>query len=295
MFGYIFPDKPELKVKEYELFKAYYCGLCKAIGGNCGQVARFALNYDSSFLGMLLSSFKSSGETIRFEKCPASPFVKKPVVKQSEVLKYAADMNVLLAYHKLQDDFKDEKSVKSLMLMGIFNSAFRRSSKRNIEKEKKIRQRLDELAEIEKSGCRSVDEAAEPFARLTEELFLYEPLCDLEKNKRLLKWFGYNIGKWIYIIDAYDDVEKDIKNKNYNPILNQFCYNNEKVPEFRDRIRENIGFTLTYSLSEVGKAFELLDIKKNKDILENIIYGGMHNKTLQILNKRSCERNEKPL
>ena len=90
-------------------------------------------------------------------------------------------------------------------------------------------------------------------------------------------------------------MDNDIKKKNYNPILSQFCYNNEKVDDFKKRVKENVNFTLTYTLSEVGKALELLELKKNLSIIENIVYGGMYNKTLQILNKRSCEQNEKSL
>jgi hypothetical protein len=292
MFGYVFPDKPELKVKEFELFKAYYCGLCKSIGQSSGQAARFALNYDSSFLGLLLSSFRSQAEDIRFEKCIANPFVKRPVVRESTALSYASDINVILAYYKLEDDFKDEKSIKSLGGMGLFHSAFKKSLKRYPEKGKLVKMRLDELSNLEKCVCSSIDEAAEPFARLTEEIFAYG---EADGDVKQLRWFGYNIGKWIYILDAYDDLEKDLNNKNYNPILNQFCYNNEKITDFKGRIRENISFTLTYTLSEAGKAFELLDLKKNREILENIIYGGMYNKTLQILNKRSCVKNAKSL
>jgi len=295
MFGYIFPDKPELKVKEYELFKAYYCGLCKSIGSQCGQLERFILNYDSSFLGLFLSSFKSSPEVIEFEGCIVNPLKKKPVVKESDALNYAADMNVILAYYKLKDDYEDDRSKKALALMGVFHSAFKNASRRNPQKAEVIQKWLKTLSEIESRGTSSIDEASEPFAKLTEEIFLYEPLCTSQDVEKILRWFGYNIGKWIYLIDAYDDIEKDIEHKNFNPILNEFCYNNEKVEEFKERIVGNINFTLTYTLSQVGKAFELLDIVKNKEILRNIIYGGMYNKTLQIIGKRSCGRNERSL
>jgi hypothetical protein len=295
MFGYVFPDKPELKIKEFELFKAYYCGLCKSIGDNCGQVGRFALNYDSSFLGMLLSSFNEGPEVIKLEKCIVNPFVKKPVVKKSSTLSYAGDMNIILAYYKLQDDFNDEKSIKSIAGMGALSLPFKKALKRNPEKGGIIKKRLDELTGLEKSGCKSIDEAAEPFARLTEELFVYSPVCNTERREKMLRWFGYNIGKWIYILDAYDDIERDIKDKGFNPIINQFGYNGGNAADFKKGIRENIGFTLTYTLSQVGKAYELLEVSKNGGIIENIIFGGMYNKTLQILDKRSCLKDEKPL
>lgn len=300
MFGYIFPDKPELKIKEFELFRAYYCGLCKSIGSSCGQAGRLALNYDSSFLGLFLSSFNSEGEDIRFEKCPASPIIKKPVVKNSAALSYAADMNILLAYYKFNDDFKDDRSVKGLLSMGIFYRSFRKAASRNPEKNMIIKERLDELSRIENGGCTladgpasinppaSIDAAAEPFARLTEEIFAYGPLCSAPGREKTLRWFGYNIGKWIYILDAYDDIEKDIKGKKFNPLLGQFCYNNEKTADFKDRIKDNIKFTLTYTLSEAGKAYELMGIKKNSEIIENIIYGGMYNRTLQIIDGKGA-------
>jgi hypothetical protein len=295
MFGYVVPDKPEMKIKEFELFKAYYCGLCKSIGESCGQIARFALNYDCSFLGMLLSSFRDCPEVIKMENCIESPFRKKHIIRESEILDYAADINIMLAYYKLDDDFRDDKSVKSAAFMGMLGTAFKKAIARNPAKGKIIKERLNELSKIESSDCSSIDEAAEPFAKLTEEIFVYEPICSTGNREKLIRWFGYNIGKWIYTIDGFDDIEKDIKNKSFNPILRQFCYNDEKADEFKNRISENIKFMLVYTLSEAGKAFDLLDIKKNGPILENIIYGGMYNKTLQILNKRSCIKNEKSL
>lgn len=295
MFGYIFPDKPELKVKEFELFKAYYCGLCKAIGQCSGQLGRFVLNYDSSFLGMFLSSFNEGPEDIKIENCIAHPLARKPMIRGSSILKYAADINIILAYYKLEDDYRDEKSIKSLSLMGMLSSAYKKSILRNRDKGMLIKKRLDELSELEKSSCKSIDQSAEPFSKLTEEIFAYGPICENKNTERLLRWFGYNIGKWIYILDAYDDIEKDIKNQNFNPILNQFCYNNGEAIDFKDNVKENIMFTLTYTLGEASKAYELLDIRKNKEIIENIIYGGMYNKTVQILNKRSCKKDEKPL
>jgi hypothetical protein len=285
MFGYVFPDKPEMKIKEFELFRAYYCGLCKSIGRNCGQVSRFTLNYDCSFLSIVLSSLKGDPESIKPEKCIAHPLNKRLMVGESNVLEYVSYINIMLSYYKLLDDYNDEGSIKHKGLMIPLKPAFKKALKQYPKKGDVITKRLDELSAIEKSGCKSIDEAADPFAKLTGDMFMYEPLCTDENTKKALSWFGYNIGKWIYIIDAYDDIEKDIKNKSFNPILLSFCYNNEKAIDFKNKVKDNIKFTLTYTLSEVGKAFELLEIKKNREIIENIVYGGMYKKTLQIINK----------
>lgn len=283
MFGYIFPDKPELKIKEFEVFRAYYCGLCKAIGQDMGQVSRWALNYDSSFLGMFLSSFKDEGEIIERERCAAHPLSKRFVVQKTPILQYASDMNVILAYYKLRDDWKDNKSIKALGLSDMLYRGFKKAKSRSFDKAEVIKKRLDELSSIEKQNCMSIDMAAEPFARLTEELFAYEPLYVPGNNEEKLRWFGYNIGKWIYLIDAYNDIEDDVRKGNYNPLLAQFEYDGADISEFKKSIKENINFTLTYTLSEAGRAFETMEIKKNKSIIENIIYGGMYKKTIQII------------
>ncbi|HBM80083.1 MAG: DUF5685 family protein [Clostridiales bacterium] len=297
MFGYIFPDKGELKVKEYELFKAYYCGLCKCIGRECGQAARLALNYDSAFLGMFLSSFREEREDIKFQNCAVHPFLKKPVIGESKAIKYASNIDIILTYRKLTDDLRDGHPVRSSVPMALFYSAYKKSSKAVPVKAKIIKEKLDELSVIEKQRCDSIDKAAEPFARLTEEIFAYPPLCEDKKREKSLHWFGYNIGKWIYIIDAYDDLEDDVKRKNYNPLLIQFCYNynNEKIHDFKERIKGNVKFTLEHTLGQIGNAFDLMDIKKNKSIIENIIFGGMYKKTLQILEKRGCFKHEKSI
>ena len=295
MFGYIFPDKPELKVKEFELFRAYYCGLCETIGHNYGQVARLVLNYDIAFLGLFLSAFKSEGETIKLKRCGAHPLNKRAVVLESPALKYASDINIILSYYKLKDDYHDGKAVKAFVPMGLLYGSFRKAEAKNSGIASVIKKRLHELDDIENKKCASVDMAAEPFARLTEEIFAYPPYCGDKDTEKKLRWFGYNIGKWIYVLDAFDDLDDDIKNKNFNPLIYQFCYNNEKVSDFKDRIKENINFTLNFTLSEVGRVFKLLDIKKDREILENIIYGGMYNKTLQILNKRRSGKDEKSL
>ncbi len=159
-----------------------------------------------------------------------------------------------------------------------------------------IENRLDELAVLEKDRCNSMDRAAEPFARLMEAITDYPGVCKTEDMRKILRWIGYNLGKWIYIIDAYDDVAKDLKEKNYNPLIYQFEYAGEPVDEFSLRIRDRVEFNLTYCLSSISKAFELLPKPKSvgtPGIIENIIYMGMLRKTEQVLKIRSCEKVEK--
>jgi len=295
MFGYILPEKPELKIKEYELFRAYYCGLCKAIGKRCGQVPRLTLNYDSAFLAILLSSIADEKAYVSRERCIVHPFRKRNVVKNSIIIDYASDINIILAYYNLMDNWKDERSIPSGIGAVALRKGFNKLKKKYKEKCDIIENRLTELYKLEIEKCDSIDRAAEPFARIMEEVVAYKPLCGDERKREILKWIGYNLGKWIYILDAYDDIEDDIKRNAYNPLILQYAYNNEAIETFRSRIKERVEFILTYCLNQIAGAYELLEIKNNKGIIENILYMGMLRKTEQILSTGSCRKIEKSI
>jgi hypothetical protein len=135
--------------------------------------------------------------------------------------------------------------------------------------------------------------AEEPFPLQMEEETAFEPLCADENTNKILRWIGYNLGKWIYILDAFDDIEKDIESGSYNPLIEQFKYEKgETLCCFKDRIRERVEFNLTYSLNQISKSFELMKIKGNSGILENIIYMGMLRKTENIIGTGSCNKVE---
>lgn len=295
MFGYILPEKPELKIKEYEMFRAYYCGVCKSIGRRNGQLSRLVLNYDCTFLALLLSSLVDKKLDISRERCIVHPAAKRPVIVKNSMIDYASDMNVVLAYYKLMDNWNDEKSVLSSAAMRVLKHNFTKLRKKYHEKCGIIEERLKELAALEKEKCNSVDIAAEPFAKLMEEITAYEPLCKDEKLETAIRWLGYNIGKWIYVLDAYDDIEKDIKKKTYNPFLYQYSYNGESLQEFKCKIKDATEFMLTFTLSQIAKAYELMDKKINSSIVENIIYMGMLRKTENILCAGSCSKIEKSI
>lgn len=292
MFGYILPEKPEMKIKEYELFRAYYCGVCKSIGRRYGQLKRLLLNYDSAFLAVLIASVAGDVTDVRRERCIAHPVVKRHIVKSSAIIDYASDINVLLAYYNLEDNRRDTGSLTSGAAMLLLKRAHGKLKRKYPGKCDIIEGRLEELHKLESEGCPSMDMAAEPFARLMEEVTAYEPLCSDDKCGEVLRWIGYNLGKWIYILDAFDDLEKDIGKKNCNPLVNQYKYANEDIIEFKKRIRERVEFNLTYSLNQIARAYELLEAKANQGILENIIYMGMLRKTENILGMGRCSKVE---
>lgn len=290
MFGYIVPEKPEMKIKEYELFRAYYCGVCRSIGKRHGQFKRLTLSYDSAFLAVLLTAIADERVNIEKKRCMAHPLAKRHMAAGSGVVDYASDINILLAYYNLKDKRRDGGKIIPAAAMAALHRVFLKLRKRYDRKCGIMENRLNELISLEKEKCASMDKAAEPFARLMEEVTAYEPLCSDEKNEQKLRWIGYNLGKWIYLIDAFDDIEEDITEGNYNPLIYQYGYESGSVAEFKRQIQKNVEFNLTYSLNEIAKAYELFNIKINSGILENIIYMGMLRKTENILGIRSCNK-----
>jgi hypothetical protein len=296
MFGYILPEKPELKIKDYELFRAYYCGVCKSIGKRWGQIPRLVLSYDTVFLAVLLSVSIDEDPAISREACILHPFRKKMIIKRNDVVDYVSDMNVILAYYNLLDKIKDEGSIKARAGMAGIGRAFGKLKKKYEKKCDIIEQRLDELAVLEADKCDSIDRACEPFAKILEEVFTYEIFRGNDKIMPVLGWIGYNTGKWIYIMDAFDDIEDNIKRDNYNPLLYQYEYKDGENPDdFKARIRDRVEFVCTYCLDRIAKAYELLEVKRNSGIMENIVYMGMLRKTEQItaiLNSNDVKQQE---
>jgi hypothetical protein len=283
-----------MKIKEYELFRAYYCGVCKSLGKRYGQLKRFLLNYDSTFLAVLISAVIGETLEVKNETCIAHPVKKRYIVRNSEIVDYASDINVLLAYYNFKDDVNDEKAILPYAGTVLLKRAVRKLKRKYGTKCDIIEARLKELRELETKQCASMDMAAEPFAKLMEEVTAYEPVAN-KKTNEILRWIGYNLGKWIYILDAFDDIADDVKEKNYNPLLCQFMYKGGEISEFKESIRTRVEFNLTYSLNQIAKAFELLEVKNNKGILENIIYMGMLRKTEKILGTGSCRKIEQSI
>lgn len=294
MFGYILPEKPEMKIKDYEVFRAFYCGICKSIGKRSGQLSRMVLNYDFTFLAVLLSSILTDKPKFYSERCIAHPINKKLIAKESKIIDYAADMNVILAYHKLKDDWNDERSYPAVAGSLALTRAFNKIKKKHKVKSEAIEYRLKELSNLEREKCSSIDMVAEPFAKLMEELAVCDSINLSENDKRVLAWIGYNIGKWIYIIDAFNDIEQDMKKDAYNPFILAMP-KGATAEEIKANFKDSIDFVLTYTISEISKAYELLDKKNYQAITENIIYLGMLRKTENILGKGSCNKIEKSI
>ncbi len=266
MFGYVNVLQDELKIKDYKVFKAYYCGLCKQQGKLCGSVTRLGLTYDFAVLAIILDGIAETGCEITPGRCMLHPLQKRAVAGECDALTYCAYMSVALSYYKMKDDLKDGGFSKSLPVMPFFGHSTKKIVKLFSKKTEKIKNHLDNIAKFEDAGCKDIDLPAYEFGQLMAELF------DMNSDNIVLNQLGYNIGRWIYIIDAIDDFEKDVKKGRYNPF------------ETKQDIKKSLN-SLWYNMSEIAAAYELLDFKRNKDIVDNVIYLGIKNKTNTIIER----------
>lgn len=280
MFGYVQPLKSELKMKEYEAFKGYYCGLCKAIKEKYTNAARFMLNYDCAVLSLLLSSMSGEMPQLKRERCVVSPVKRKTVIRSRES-EYVAAVNMLLGYAKIKDAAEDDKNAAAFALAGVYKRVAKRAAKDCPDLAEEFGKRLGNLSRLEKDKCADVDAVSSEFGALLGAVFSFAPYEFMDDaNKKALWHMGYNLGRWIYIADAIDDIIKDDRKKSYNVFL-QRQYGNAAA--LKETIREEAAFNLNYSLAEACKAYELLDIKRDKPLLDNIMYIGLAKKTEDVL------------
>lgn len=283
MLGYVTIAKGEMKIKEYEVYQAYYCGICKAIGKRCGQLPRLHLSYDSVFLAMILAGLEEGTDEIQSQHCIAHPIKKKPVVLNQRAVHYAADVMVLLAYHKFLDDWKDEKSPLGLAGKTALSGAYRKLAGRYPEICERVEKGLTALSVLEAEKNGSLDLTSNAFADVMEPLFTgYDGAGqgDDAGVQRILGQLGRGLGRWIYIMDALDDYEKDREKGSYNPLL------------YRKNSLEGIGDLLYHNLADMMNAYDLLNMKKHESIIENIIFMGLRQRTDAILKERERDNEQ---
>lgn len=290
MFGYVTPCKMELKIKDYEKFKAYYCGLCRSIKENIGNIPRATLNYDMTFLAILLDSLSDDASIYNKKVCAMHGFRKKVSLKDKPSLKYAAFCNTALSYHKLVDNINDDGSKKSKIFSLIFKRYLKETPSEFDGHLTYIENRLNELYKLEENPKDNpIDHIAHPFADLTA--FILSSYKN-DENKNNLYWLGYNLGKWIYIIDAWDDLERDMRDKKFNVINSCFNKDNDPYKDFSKEIEERIDFILGSSAAQCICYLNKLPLKRNEELLHNILQFGLLEKMDKVFKRGVC-KNEK--
>lgn len=276
MFGYVQYDYPNLFVKDVALYQALYCGLCKGIGASCGQAARLGLTYDVAFLSALLHNIKGVDVVIEQQKCFEHMLKKHPIAKADELTRELGALNTVLSYYKLTDDIADGDKGKAKRL--LFKTGMKRARKEYPALVQIVEKFMRAQGEAERAKIASLDMAAEPTACMMQALSEHF-LGDMgsENTARLF----YELGKWVYLIDALDDYEKDAKKGSYNPFVLSF---GKKSRE--ELIKENggeIGFlfdTMFYAMREnlAGVKFHF-----NRDLTDNVILRGIPLETQRVL------------
>ena len=279
MFGYVRINKMDLTFREYEHYKAYYCGLCKYLKRNHTELSRMTINYDITFLIVLLSSIYQPSAQVFHEKCIVDPVKKKKHII-NEITEYAASMNILLAYYKLEDDVNDEGDIKSRLVRRAYRKSFKTAYDKYPQKADFIKACLGELRSLEEDQSTSIDQTSNCFARLLEEIFDYK---DDEYRDRLRK-VGFNIGKYIYIMDAYEDLDEDLEKGRYNPFTS--------YKDDRDALKLRVDKLIGMTLSRLEEAILDLDIKVNKSIIDNIIYSGVYLRYKGLINGADKKKQE---
>lgn len=275
MFGYIRADKGELKMREYEIYRGVYCSLCKRLGKSYGFLSRLTLSYDFTFLALLDISLKDGCTSFKPGRCAFNPAKRCNYLKDTAQLDFSASAAIIMLYYKIVDDIADEKGFKKLaaiMFKPIFSGAHKKAVRVYPEIENYVAGYMQSQKALEQENCKSVDKAAEPTAKVMADIL--SALSDDAGNKRALERLGYCLGRYIYLLDAACDLKDDIKTGSYNVLKS-----------IDGDIKEYISKQLYISINEAAKAFELIDIKKHKPILGNIIYSGLEQTFKKELNK----------
>ena len=268
MYGYIRPERGELKIREYDTFRGVYCGLCHTLRKRYGPFFRFAVNYDLTFLAMLLAE---PGKTETCQKrCPYHPFRRTSCPAELPALGTAADLTVVLAYWKLRDGAADKSFFPSLgcrILAWLASPAYKKAAALRPGFARTAEEELCELNKLERERCSSVDAPADRFARI-----LREAASETRARERILRELLYHLGRIVYILDAADDLADDVKAGSYNPLRFRFTAEDGKLSEEDEK---ELRLSLQHSHNAVSAAFALLDTTPYTDILENIIYLGL--------------------
>ncbi len=290
MFGYVKTDKPEMKIKEYEAYRGLYCSLCKAMGKHFGVFSRLTLSYDITFLVLVRLSFSGTLPCFDSGRCAFNPTKKcNYCTNAEEELRYASAVAMMMFYHKVRDNINDGSVLKKLLMYLLLPWAtlkYKKAKKMYGEIAEIVAECMSKQADAEKKNSSLTDEASHQSAEALGRIAAYN-MNDPEGN---IYRFGYGIGKWVYLTDAFDDIEKDIKSGSYNVFVNKY---NLTYDNYTQQIKSEITATINMCSVLFINAYESIENKSLSPIMENIIYEGMHKSLDRILKGENKDKNRK--
>ena len=260
MFGYVTANWKELTKEQRSRYGSIYCGICRGIRDQSGQLARISLSYDMAFLSALLMSLYEPEERSGKDVCIIHPVSKRTWVDNAYI-QYGADMNVALAYYNALDDWQDEGSHRAKLLAEILGRKLPEIEKRYPRQCEAIRTCIARLSELEAENCGNPDEPASCFGVLMGELLVWKE----DYWSSTLRQMGEALGRFIYLLDAALDYRKDLKNGKYNPYLAM------GLGEDWQRWEEYLVLTM----ARCTQFYERLPLVQDKDLLDNILYSGV--------------------
>lgn len=286
MFGYVKAYKPELKMKDYELYKGVYCSVCKRLGRKYGPLAQLSLSYDITFLAVLRLSATEECPQFKRTSCFYNPLKKCNCCDMnSKEIDYSVDCAVIMLYYKLLDNIKDSGFLKKIALFLIFpffSLLHKKAKACRPQIESVVKSAMQEQAIVESEGALSIDRAAHPSSKALSAILSYGYAGD---RKLLLERLGYLIGRWVYIIDAADDLVKDKKKHNYNPYIPMLEQYSQRGENGLTELKQYLTEVLNLTVDECLKAFELLELERFREIISNILYLGLENTRMTVFSE----------
>ncbi len=283
MFGYININRNQLTEESKEAYQAYYCGLCQKLRNNFGAKGQMLLNYDMTFLIVLLTGLYELESQKQEFTCPMHP-TRKQTAWLNEATGYAADMNLLLGYHNLEDDWKDDKSYTKKALAKILEKDYVNVREKYKRQAEAVETYMEKLKAAEEDKEQNLDVTAGLTGEMMGEIFDWKR----DEWSEELHCLSFYMGKFIYLMDAYEDMEKDKKKKQYNPLRLM-------ADQCQGDFATFCKLMLTSMMSECARSFERLPILTHADILRNVLYSGVWSKYeyLQLKKKKQQEKKVK--
>lgn len=261
MLGVMTIRKDEMKFREFDRYRGYYCGLCRAIGKRCGSVCRLALSYEMTFLALVQTALYEPETKSEMRRCGLHP-VHKRLMLSNEAIDYCADLSALISYYDLRDGWEDERRVDRLAESALLKNAARKAGERLPRQKAAVEKYVAALHEIENRNDQNLDAAANLTGEMLAELYVMRE----DVYAKDLRELGFYLGKFIYLCDCYEDIERDIKKKSYNPLIARST--NETFAADCEQM-------LSDMMARAALAFERLPLLEDAEIMRNILYSGI--------------------
>lgn len=280
MYGYVVPYKPQLKMQDFVLYRSFYCGICKATGRLYGQTPRFTTNYDVTFLSVLMHDCNTQEVRFSEERCVCNPFKKKPVIGRNPLLDSLAAANLIMAYYKAVDGVIDKDGLSKRAAKIALKRSYKKAAKACPEADEIVRTSYEALRAVERDNTAGVDRAAHPFAEMLRRLavWLLDDKADVNKSG-----LCYNIGKFVYLADALDDIGDDAKKKRYNPFIATYGFGGDRAAFIAEH-RAELEFVFGSTVNRAIECFNNCRFTQSYDLMQNIVYLGLREKVKELLN-----------